>query len=74
MYSNNIDSIVFVQSRRIELYLYTVTSKGELHLLTSGQGQKMIFQGHVAYRLMCLVKENILRPIPCLYLTPIKKL
>ena len=52
--------------------IYTVTSKGQLHFLTSSQGQKVTYLGHVAYYLMRLDKRNILKPTPGLYLIPIK--
>ena len=52
----------------------TVTSKGKLHFLTSGQGQKVTLLGHAAYYLMRLTldKGNIVKPTPGLYLIPIK--
>ena len=58
--------------QQIYLYTYTVTSKGQLNFLTSGQGQKVTQLGHVAYHLMHLDKGNILKPAPRLYLISIK--
>ena len=52
--------------------MYTVTSKGQLHFLTSGHGQNVTLLGHVAYHLMRLGKGDILKPTPGLYLIPIK--
>ena len=53
--------------------IYTVTSKGQLHFLTSGQGQKVTLLGHVAYHLMRLDKGNILKLTPGLHLIPVKR-
>ena len=74
MYSNNI-LIPSCLSRRDEsnyIHMYTVTSKGQFQFLASGQGQKVIYLGHVAHHLMRLDKRNILKPTPALYLNPIK--
>ena len=46
--------------------------QGQLQFLTSGQGQKVTYLGHVAYFSICLDKRHILKPTPGLYLNPIK--
>ena len=72
MYSNNIGTYHRVCLFETNRNIYTVTSKGLLHLLTLGQGQNVTKLGHVAYHLMRLDKGNILKPTPGLYPIPIK--